>query len=278
MPGVRLIAVVLAVVSIVAGAVRAQDTRPLPVPETLYRVVRENLVRAERVAHLYAYRERRTDVHMNPFGRVGTGGTRMFDVYPSSPRALTYRRLIERNEVPLSTVELAAQDREYRRRVADIRRQLAARRAEERQRQDDDATGARERRQRRIEDVVDALRFNLEGRTVYEGVQALMVSFAPKPGAKPETREGRMAVNFQGTIWIDEAAAEVMHVEGTSIDDITFGFGLAARVGKGATASITRRPLAEDLWMPTQLRLNGRGRAAVFRALVLDFAVDCPSA
>jgi hypothetical protein len=83
-----------------------------------------------------------------------------------------------------------------------------------------------------------------------------------------------MAVNFQGTIWIDEAASEVMRVEGTSTNDITFGFGLAARVGQGARASMTRRPIAGGLWMPTRIALNGRGRAAVFRTLVLDFAID----
>ena len=62
----------------------------------------------------------------------------------------------------------------------------------------------------------------------------IAVSFEPKRGARPATREGRKAVNFHGTIWIDEAASEVMPVEGTSIGDITFGCGLALRVEKGA--------------------------------------------
>jgi hypothetical protein len=271
--GVLVVAAVMAT-AVIVGAADGQDARPLPATEALYRAVRDNLVRAERVAHLYAFKERRTDVHTNPFGRIGTGGTRAYEVYPSSIRRLTYRRLTERDGVPLAATELAARDREYRTRVVEVQRQLATRSAEVRQRQDDDAARARERRQRRVEDVVEALRFDLAGRTVYRGVPAIVVSFVPKPGAKPETREGRMAVNFQGMAWIDEAASEVMHVEATSIGDITFGFGLAARLGKGAAASMTRRRVAGDLWMPTQITLSGRGRAAVFRALVLDFAID----
>ena len=55
-----------------------QVPQPLPDLETFSRTARENLARAERVAHLYAFKERRTDVHANPFGRIGTGGTRVF--------------------------------------------------------------------------------------------------------------------------------------------------------------------------------------------------------
>ena len=265
---------VLVVATVAVGAAPGQDSRPLPVPDTLYRAVRENLMRAENVAHLYAFKERRTDVHTNPFGKIGTGGTRVMEVYPSSVRRLTYRRVTERNGVPLTAAELAEQDRQYRTRVAEVQREIAALSADERERDAADGARARQRRQRRVEDVVDALRFNLEGRTVYAGVPALVISFTPNPEAKPVTREGRTAVSFQGKVWIDEAASEVMRVEATSIDAITFGLGLVARVGKGAQATMTRRPVAGNLWMPTQVTLSGRGRAAVVRTLALDFVVD----
>jgi len=264
----------LAVAVVAVGAVRAQESRSLPVPEALYKAVRENLVRAESVAHLYAFKERRTDVHTNPFGRIGTGGTRVLHVYPSPIRQLTYRRLIERNGVSLTPAELAEQDNRYRTRVTERQRELAAQTVDEQRQRETDAARARERRQRRVEDVVNALQFTLEGRTVYQGAPAFIVAFIPKRDAKPVTREGRTAVNFEGKVWIDEAASEVVYVEATSIDDITFGLGLVARVGKGAQASMTRRPVAGDLWMPTRIALSGRGRAAVLRTLVLDFAVD----
>ena len=85
------------------NAVPAQD-RPLPDPETFYRMVRENLTRAERSQHLYTYKERRTDIHTNPFGKLGTGGTSVFDVYPSPARRLSYRRLMERDGKPIPNV------------------------------------------------------------------------------------------------------------------------------------------------------------------------------
>ena len=271
MSQLRVCVSTLAVAVVTIAAVRAQDNRPLPVPEDLYRAVRANLVRAENVAHLYAYKERRTDVHTNPFGRLGTGGTKLYDVYPSPIRQLTYRRLIGRDDVPVSPAELAEQDARYRSRVAE--RQAARADEGESQREADDLR-TRERRRRRVEDIVNVLQFKLEGRTVHDGVPAFVVSFVPKPDPKPATREGRTAVNFAGKIWIGEATSEVMHVEATSIDDISFGYGLVARVGKGALASMTRRQVADDLWMPTRIAISGRGRAAIFRTLVLDFELD----
>ena len=267
-------AAVVAAIAVACGAGRAQDARPLPDLETFSRVVREHLARAERVAHLYTFKERRTDVHRNPFGRIGTGGTRLFEVYPSAIRQLTYRRLIDRDGVVVAAQELAEQDRQYRARVGDFQRRLVTENADERRRREADAARARQRGQRRVDDVIDTLQFQVEGRTVYEGVPAIIVSFAPRPGARPDTREGRMAQRFVGTAWIHEEAAEVVHVEAKSIDSVSFGFGLLARLRKGTEATLTREPVERDLWMQTRFTLTGRGRAAVFRRLVIDFAVD----
>lgn len=251
-----------------------QESRPLPDPDTFYSTTRQNLARAQRVAHLYAFKERRTDVHTNPFGRIGTGGTRLFDVYPSANPQLTYRRLIERNGTPVTAQDLAEQDRRYRARVGQAQQQLARRSPDERRRREEDAAAARRRGQTMIEDVVDTLQFRIEGRAVHDGVQAIVIAFTPKPNASPRTREGRIAQKFAGTVWVDETAAEVMRVEAKAVDDLLFGLGFVARLGEGTTATMTRLPVAGDVWMPTRLTLSGRGRAAVFRRLVVDYAVE----
>lgn len=268
--------VVAVVVSSVAGpsAGRAQETPLLSDLETFTRTVRENLARAERVWYLYAFKERRTDVHTNPFGRIGTGGTRLFEVYPSAIRRLTYRRLIDRNGVLVDAQELAEQDREYRERAVDVQQRLATEDTEEQRSREEDATRARERGERRISDILETLEFRVDGRTVCEGVSVIVVSFTPRPNADPDTRYGRMAQRFAGTAWIHEAAGEVMRVEATSIDSISFGLGLLARLGSGAEATLTRRAVDGDLWMPSQITLKGQGRAALFlRSLVFDYSV-----
>ena len=264
-------AAALAGAIVALGATASTQNDAPPDRDVLFEHVRDNLTRAERVVHLYAFRERRTDVHTNLFGKLGTDGTSSFEVYPSPIRRLTYRRLMARNDLPLSARELAEQDRRYRARLADFKQQDLAPDAEERRRLSDDPA---ERRSRRVNDIVAVLRFHVERRAVYKGVPAVVVSFTPRRDATPTTRHGRTAQKFAGTIWIDEAAYEVMHVEATSIDDLSFGYGMVARLGRGVTASFTRRPVEGGVWMPTEVTLKGRGRAAVVRKLLINYTVE----
>lgn len=256
-----------------ASAPPVQD-RPLPDADKFYAAVRENLTRAERETHLYTYKERRTNVHTNPFGRLGTGGINLYEVYPSPVRQLVYRRLVQRDGKPLSAAELAEQDREYRARVSEVQGERAARTATERLLVDQQSKEARGRRQRAMEDVVSALQFQIKGRTTVDGVQAILIAFSPKPDARPATRQGRMAQKFAGSIWVDETALEVMRVEAKSIGDLSYGYGIVARLGEGTAATVRRRPIGHGLWMPSELTLTGQGRAVVFRRLVVDYAIE----
>ena len=111
---------------------------------------------------------------------------------------------------------------------------------------DAEAQRARERRERAINDVVEALEFTLRERTIYNGVPALVITFSPKAHARPTTRQGRTAQQFAGTVWVDERSAEVMHLQATSIADISYGLGIVARLGKGTTATVTRKPLGDE--------------------------------
>ena len=268
-------AAVMILAAAAAGVVlRAQEPRPLPSQDALFKAVQENLIRAERVDYQYAFRERRTDIHTNPLGKLGTGGSTVADVYPSATASLTYRRVRERNGVALTPQELAEQDREYQQRAAEVLRRLALEEPDEKRRREREAERAAARGQRRIADVVNALQFKVQGRAMHDGVHAIVVTFTPRADAMPETRQGRIAQKFSGTVWIDEAAMEVMRLEAKAIDDISFGYGLIARLGEGTVATATRRRIDRDLWLPTQLTLKGRGRAAVFRPLVIDFKAD----
>jgi hypothetical protein len=255
-----------------ASASYAQN-QALPDADTFYRRVRENLARAERVSHLYAYKERRTDIHTNPFGRLGTGGASVYEVYPSPVRQLVYRRLVERNGQTVGAAELMRQDREYRDRAGTVLRERGADDPDEAM-VEAETQRARERRERAINDVIDALDFRVTERAMHNGVPAIVITFSPKPDARPTTRQGRTAQHFAGTIWVDERAAEVLHLQATSIGDISYGLGIVARLGKGTTATVTRRPLGDGIWMPTSLALSGRGRAVVFRRLVVDFGIE----
>lgn len=247
----------------------------LPDAESFFREVRENLARAERATHLFSYKERRTELHTNPFGRIGTGGTVLYEVHPALNRRLTCRKLLERDGKAVSNEELARQDREYRARVAEVEQRLARESDEERRRREhEEALAARARAEMRIDDIAEALQFRMVRRELRDGQPAIVVAFSPKPSVVPKTRQGRIAQGFSGTIWVHETHREVIRVEAKTIDDISFGMGFVAKLNEGATASLTRRPLAEDLWMPSELRFNGHGRAMLFRRVNINHRVE----
>src|SRR4051812_6429569 len=80
--GVSLWFAVLAIILRLMSA-DAQEPRPLPERDGLFAATRANLSRAQAEQNRYAYKERRTDLHVNPFGsKVGTDGSRVFDVMP----------------------------------------------------------------------------------------------------------------------------------------------------------------------------------------------------
>jgi hypothetical protein len=259
-----------AVASIVlAGAGQAPA---LPPKDSFLREAREALTRSQEVWHRYSYKERRTELHLNPFGRMGTGAMQVFEVRPSPDPRLTYRRLIERNGVPVSKQELDRQDADYAARVRDIARDDEDHAAEANERHRGEELLARRRAQMIVEDVVGTLQFELARRELRDGKPAIVVSFTAKPNARPATREGQLTKVFRGDIWIDEASREVTDVRAVAIDDVSFG-GFIAKVYEGMETVIERHEVQPGVWMPTRLTLRGEVRA-IFRKARIDHVVE----
>ena len=226
----------------------AQSSRPLPEHNAFVRATRDNLIRSQRDQFNYAYKERRTEFHVNPFGRVGTGGVEGFQVTPIENGTVILRRLIERDGKPVQDGDVD------RIKVKEERR--------------------REGRRTSMDDVVAMLTFTMDRRETVNGRDAIVIKFAPRADADPETREGRIAKAFSGSAWVDEAAREVIRVEATAVDAISFGFGLIARLNEGTTVTLTREPISGGIWLPTSIRFAGEGRALLVRRMNVDQRIE----
>jgi hypothetical protein len=249
----------------------AGQSGDLPQRDTFLRDTREALTRSQELWHRYAYKERRTELHLNPFGRMGMGGTRVTEVRPSADPRLTYRRIIERNGVPVSTHELNRQEAEYRVRAEEVKRESADDADAGEQRRQDQLLAER-RAQMVVNEVVNTLQFDLVRREDRNGRPAIVIRFAGRPTARPSTREGRLAKIFTGHIWVDEATREVMHVEAVAGDDVSFG-GFVAKVYEGTKAVVVRQEVEPGVWMPTRLTLTGDVRA-LFRKTKIDHVIE----
>jgi hypothetical protein len=244
---------VLGLVWLLVSGMSAGQSTPVPIPlaaplpdaATFLEATRVNLTRAQQEQDRYSYKERRTELHVNPFGRMGTGGERVYEVTPGPDRSVFYRRLIERDG---KAVEDSASERQERR--------------------------SRTQAKSVVDDTVANLELKMDRREVVGGRAAIAILFGPRPGPKPATREGKLVSVFKGTIWVDEAAHEVMRIEAVAIDNITYGYGLLARLNKGTRITVVREPIEGGVWLPTSIRFVGEGRAMLVRKLSIDYSIN----
>ena len=239
------LAVRLVAAALLFQAATGRDARPLPAPQPFFDAVRENLARSQDEQNHFSYKERRTELDFNPFGHIGTGETRLIVVTPIEGGKAVTRQLIERDGKPV--VDSPPSRREIR-------------------------TG--ERGKSVVEDVAAMLDVKIDHRDTLDSRDAIVVTFKPKRDARPRTREGRLAREFAGEIWIDEQTREVVKVDAKAIDDLSFGFGVLGRLNEGATVTVRQQRIDANLWLPVSIRFNGEGRALLFRKLTINFAVD----
>lgn len=230
--------------TLLVAALHAQE-RPLPDRQRFFDTTRANLERSQSRQASDAYRERRRELHTNPFGRLGSGsGTEEFEVTPMTGGGVE-RRLIARDGKPVTDFEATR----IRPRTRTSKRSA-------------------------VEETAEALDLVLDHREHANGRDLIVVTFTPKAGAQPESREAKLAHLFRGRIFVDEADAEVVRVEATAIDDISYGLGVVARLNKGATVTLVRERVDGDTWLPTSIRFLGDGRAMVFRKLRVDHLIE----
>ncbi|MGE0041593.1 MAG: hypothetical protein AB7H88_06600 [Vicinamibacterales bacterium] len=263
----------LVLVVALGGAAAAQGPgaqAPLPDRDGFLAAARERIASNQQLQSRYTYKERKADLRLNPFGRMGAGPVELYEVFPDPARGVSYRRLVARDGVPVPAADVARQDREFLAGYEKWRTQMAregadqaaARRAELERVRREEAETSRE--------VLALFTFELAGRDTLDGEPAIIVRFDPVRDPKPRSREAKVASRFAGRAWVHETDHEMMRLEAEAIDDVSFGWGIIARLHKGARVVVTRRRVGAA-WLPAVTTFEGTGRALLFRKVVFDY-------
>jgi hypothetical protein len=120
-----------------------------------------------------------------------------------------------------------------------------------------------------VDDAFRLYRFQLTGRETLDGHEAIAFTFTPEPGVIPRTSEGKILQKFSGRALVAERDHQLMRLEVESTDDVTFGFGILARLHKGSRMAFQRRPV-NDVWLPSELRYSGDGRVLLVKKLRIE--------
>ena len=103
----------------------------------------------------------------------------------------------------------------------------------------------------------------------YEGEEGglLRLSFVPNQHWEPPSLELRIFRSLKGTLWSDLSANRLAGIDGTLIEDVSFGWGLLGRLYKGGTFKVTQRDVGEGHWTVVSEEVNINGRAILFKTI-----------
>jgi hypothetical protein len=257
-------ALVLALLVVVAP--RAQE-RPLPDFNTFAAEVKKHLATDEERQSGYVFNERRVEQKVNVAGRVTDESVKVYEVYPGLPGEDRYLRLIEEDGRPTPPDRLAKQDIERRKKAEEYARRQAV--ASERQKEAREQNKARREYSEAVEDIFRIYDIQMLRRERIEGIDTILATLTPKPGARPQTDDGKVMRHFKARAWISESDYELVRVEIEAIDNLSIGLGLLARVHKGTVATYQRRKVNGETWLPGEVTWTASARVLLLRRLRL---------
>lgn len=228
-------------------------------------------LRSDRILQSqYTYNLKQTKISLDRKGNQKKIEVNQYEIYPSLDEKYTYMKQTVKNGKPVSAKELEKEDRKRAKKLEKRAKELEKEGLDEKTRR-----LQKEEEEKRKEDlVIDELfrmyDFSLAGREIFDGYPAILIDFSPRPGFKPSSKEAKILYKMLGRAWICEADHQLMKADVEFIEDLSFGKGLLAKLRKGMTASIVRRRINDEVWLPARAEIKGSARILLLRNIGFD--------
>lgn len=257
--------VAVALLSVTAPV--AQE-RPLPDQDRFLKEARTRLQTDSSLQSSYIYVETRREQKLDGGGRVKQESVKVYESYPGLPGEDRWERLISENGRPRPAADLEKELRERQKKAEALAREAKEQPAEQQARQQREYAERRREFDAVVDDVFRVYSVRMERRELVNGHETIVFSLTPRPDAKPRTRQGNQLRAFAVHAWISESDKELVRVDAEAIDTISLGFGVLARLHKGAKLSFMRTKVNNEVWLPSRVSYMGNARVgliAVFR-------------
>lgn len=240
----------------------ATGSRPLPDLMALVTSVRANQAKVEELQELYAFRETRTERRNDGRGGTRDDKTRVYRVVPVAGRLV--RELLAVDGRELSPTE---RDKE-RRRAGKLVGEALAKRAKERVRAEQAAAAGKAEAEDadltiatflRLSEISSVRRETLHGR------ELLAFDFEPRDDYKPTTMAENIVGKLAGTIWVDEAALQVVRLEARLTQKVKIAGGLFLSLAPDSRVAMEQAKLNDEIWLPSYREIAIAGRAFLFK-------------
>ena len=163
-------------------------------------------------------------------------------------------RHVMENGRPVSAATLQADDEKNQRFIHDPA--LQAKQRHDGQHDDKSATEL-------LNQMPQAFLWKIESETA----ESITLSYQPNPDFDPPSMESRVMSAMSGTMVVAKPAYRIQSFKGRLNSDVTFGFGLLARIKQGSTFDVERRQIAPGLWQITETHVHIGGHALFFKTI-----------
>jgi len=257
-------AIAVAILSLTA--VMAQE-RPLPDQDTFLREVRAKLRTDSSLQSSYIYTETRREQKLDDRGRVTQESVKVYENYPGLPGEQRWERLISEDGRPRPASELEKEMRDRQKKAEELARQSVEEPAKLQARQQRDYAEQRRELDAILDDMMLVYDIRMERRESLNAHDTIVFSLTPRPNSKPRTREGKQMRAFNVRAWVSESDYELVRLDAEAIDTLKMGFGVLARLHKGATLSFLRTKVNDEVWLPSRVTYVGSARVGLVAVL-----------
>lgn len=245
------------------------SNEPLPDIPALLQQVQANEDNVERILDSYSFTQKTIMRELGKDGllRETESETNQLSFY----KGYRIKRLIEKNGKPLSEKDQAEADKDAAKQAEDIEKKAAK---EESRAGKLDSKGAPSEDSRRISiaEVLRASKLINPRRERFRGRECVVFDFEPNPAF--DTKNATSLLKFfgktAGVMWIDEHDKQVARIEAVLFDSISFGGGVLAKFNKGATFTLDKERVNDEIWLPSQADINFSVRVLLVKGINMN--------
>ena len=241
---------------------------PLPAIPALLAELQSNEDRVEELLETYSYIQRIAKRELGKDGvlRETSSETSQLSFYKGS----RIRRLIEKNDKPLSERDQASEDRDVAKQVENIEKRLA--RQEERE---SSGPPSNDGQRVSIAEVLRASRLINPRRERFRGRDVIVFDFEPNPDF--DMKNAKSVLKFfgktAGVMWIDERDKQVVRVEAYLADSFNIGGGVLAKLRKGASFTMEQVRVNDEIWLPSTAEIHLSVRVLLVKGVNINQVV-----
>ena len=222
--------------------------------------------RNAQIARNYTFLQRQEKRETDSSGKVKSVESETWDI--TLQEGSPYRRLIARNDQPLSEKEQKKEE-EKRRASDELRRKETP---EQRQRRIAEWERRQQQRREPLKELPDAFNFTLVREESLNGGQAYVIDATPKPGYRPKLASASYFPKVKARLWIDKNDYQWIKVEVESLETVSFG-GIVVRMAKGSRLVLEQERVNNEVWLPKRVSFSGAFRILLVKGYRGEFNI-----